>query len=78
MIESKLCSYCGVDRVEPCCKVYCKFCYYRFQRVRRMYTRARKTPMEIRKLHRTWNYWRTSAALDAMYPDLPESEDQAA
>lgn len=75
MSETKLCSYCGLEQVERCCKVYCPFCYYRFQRMRRAFWRAKVPPMEIRKLHRTWNYWRRSDELDALYM---ESEDQAA
>lgn len=68
-MRTVMCSYCKVQPVGQCCKSYCPFCYYRFQRIRRAYNRAKQPPLEVGKMHRTWNYWRQTEALDALYLD---------
>ncbi len=77
MIRTKMCPNCGAGPSQGFNRVYCSFCQQRYQRIRQMYCRAGKK-FRLYQMHRAWNYWRTSPALDAMYPDLPESDEVAA
>ena len=67
MFKTRICAYCGVDPVEPYHRVYCEFCYHRFQKLGLAFRRYGKKPMRLRDMHRTWNHWRRTPALDAMY-----------
>lgn len=69
MFQPKLCTYCGVEPVETYHGVYCSFCYHRFQKLGWAYRRAGRKMPSIRRIHRTWNYWRRTPELDAMYLD---------
>lgn len=56
---------------------YCKFCNARLKRIMLAYRRTGQVMASVRHLHRSWNYWRQTPALDAMYLD-PIEEGKAA
>ena len=71
MIRVKMCPHCGVAPGRGFNRVYCDFCQQRYQRIRQMYFRA-GLRFRIQGMHRSWNYWRRTPALDALYLDPVE------
>lgn len=63
----KMCVYCGVDPAGPHHPSYCTFCYYRFQKIGLAFRKHGKRTPSVHEFHRTWNHWRRTPELDAMY-----------